>query len=81
MSDLANAPLVRHPHAPLREAVWGLRNELSAYDASYLALAVALDASVLLTADHGLAGRAVRERQKRVRRPRMLYTNLHKAVI
>jgi predicted nucleic acid-binding protein len=51
-------PLLRYPHAPLRARVWDLRNELSAYDASYLALAEAIHGSVLLTADQGLAVRA-----------------------
>jgi predicted nucleic acid-binding protein len=31
--------VVRYPHGPLREAVWRLRHRLSAYDASYVALA------------------------------------------
>jgi predicted nucleic acid-binding protein len=47
--------LVLHPHPPLRARVWSLRNALSAYDASYLALAEARDDAVLLTADRGLA--------------------------
>lgn len=57
-SDLANTRLVRYPHAPLRERVWDLRHNLTAYDATYLALAEALDHSVLLTGDRGLASRA-----------------------
>ena len=51
-------PLIRFPHAPLRERVWALRHELTAYDATYLALAEALEDPVLLTADAGLADRA-----------------------
>jgi predicted nucleic acid-binding protein len=54
-ADLANARLMRYPHAPLRERVWALRDSLTAYDACYLALAEALDEPVLLTADSGLA--------------------------
>ena len=54
VADLEAVRLIRHPHAPLRARVWSLRDALSAYDASYLALAEALDA-VLLTADRGLA--------------------------
>jgi predicted nucleic acid-binding protein len=55
--DLGATRMMRYSHAPLRERVWELRHELSAYDATYLALAEALDA-VLLTADRGLAERA-----------------------
>lgn len=56
VSDLGDVRLFRHPHAPLRERVWELRDQLTAYDASYLALTEALDAR-LLTADAGLATR------------------------
>ena len=58
VADLANTRLIRHPHAPLRERVWDLRHNLTAYDATYLALAEALEGSVLLTGDGGLALRA-----------------------
>jgi predicted nucleic acid-binding protein len=58
VTDLANTRLIRYPHAPLRDRVWELRHDLSAYDATYLALAEALDEPVLLTADGGLARRA-----------------------
>ena len=57
-SDLSATRLLRHPHAPLRERVWELRHNLSAYDATYLALAEALDDPVLLTGDSGLASAA-----------------------
>jgi predicted nucleic acid-binding protein len=57
-SDLARTRLVRYPHAPLRERVWRLRHDLTAYDATYLALAEALDDPVLLTGDGGLAASA-----------------------
>ena len=60
VADLGSARLVRHPHAPLRERVWDLRHDLTAYDASYLALAEALDDPLLLTADAGLAARGRR---------------------
>jgi predicted nucleic acid-binding protein len=55
VGDLASVRLLCYPHAPLREGVWARRSDLSAYDATYLALAEALDDSVLLTADRGLA--------------------------
>ena len=48
--------IVRHSVGGLLERVWELRENVSAYDASYLALAEALDCS-LLTADARL-GRA-----------------------
>jgi len=46
--------LQRHAHEPLLGRVWELRENLSAYDAVYVALAEALDA-VLLTCDRRLA--------------------------
>jgi len=45
----------RYPHLPLSERVWELRTTLSAYDATYVALAEALDAT-LVTTDRRLAG-------------------------
>ena len=54
LDDLAALPLQRVSHLPLLGRVWKLRDNLSAYDASYVALAEALDA-VLLTADRRLA--------------------------
>jgi predicted nucleic acid-binding protein len=59
-ADLARVRLIRYPHAPLRERVWALRAELTAYDAAYLALAEALADPVLVTSDGGLAARARR---------------------
>ncbi|MCP9926374.1 type II toxin-antitoxin system VapC family toxin [Cyanobium sp. CH-040] len=44
----------RFPHAPLLGRVWQLRPNLSAYDATYVALAEALGCA-LLTADRRLA--------------------------
>jgi predicted nucleic acid-binding protein len=55
VGDLASVRLLRYPHAPLRERVWESRDNLSAYDATYLALGEALHDSVLLTGDGGLA--------------------------
>ena len=51
-------PLVRHDHAPLLGRILDLRDNFTAYDASYVALAEALDLP-LLTRDLRLA-RAVR---------------------
>jgi len=55
--DMADYPLVRHPHDFLLARVWELRNNLTAYDAVYVALAEALDAP-LLTRDRRLAAAA-----------------------
>lgn len=60
IGDLARARLIRYPHAPLRPRVWALRDTLTAYDASYLALAEAMEDPVLLTGDPGLARAARR---------------------
>ena len=56
LTDLAALPLRRVPHLPLLTRAWELRDNLTAYDASYVALAEALD-TVLVTAD-GRIGRA-----------------------
>lgn len=50
LADLAALPMQRVSHLPLLGRVWELRDNLSAYDACYVALAEALGA-VLLTAD------------------------------
>jgi predicted nucleic acid-binding protein len=60
VADLGSVRLVRYPHVPLRERVWALRHELTTYDATYLALAEALDDPLLLTGGAGLAARARR---------------------
>lgn len=44
----------RYPHPPLSERVWALRVNLTAYDATYVALAEALEAP-LVTIDARLA--------------------------
>ncbi|MBA3865582.1 MAG: type II toxin-antitoxin system VapC family toxin [Solirubrobacterales bacterium] len=55
LGDLAVLPLRRVPHLPLLSRVWELRDNLTAFDAAYIALAEALDV-LLLTADGPLAG-------------------------
>jgi predicted nucleic acid-binding protein len=57
LADLADFPLHRYPHEFLLSRVWDLRNNLTAYDAVYVALAEALDAP-LLTRDQRLAAAA-----------------------
>jgi predicted nucleic acid-binding protein len=58
VADFGELRLLRYPRAPLRHRTWELRESVTAYDASYLALAEALDGSALVTADAGLAARA-----------------------
>jgi predicted nucleic acid-binding protein len=57
LADLSDFPLRRYPHDFLLPRIWELRNNLTAYDAAYVALAEALDAP-LLTRDQRLAGAA-----------------------
>jgi predicted nucleic acid-binding protein len=57
LADLADFPLRRYPHHFLLPRVWELRNNVTAYDAVYVALAEALDAP-LLTRDRRLAAAA-----------------------
>jgi predicted nucleic acid-binding protein len=57
LDDLAVFPVHRYPHDVLLPRVWELRNNLTAYDAVYVALAEALEAP-LLTRDRRLAGAA-----------------------
>ena len=54
LEDLASIMLVRYPHTSLMERIWELRENLTAYDAAYVALAEALDAP-LVTMDARLA--------------------------
>ena len=53
--DLALLGMVRHSHVELLDRAWELRDNLTAYDAVYVALAEALDA-VLVTCDGPLGG-------------------------
>ncbi|GIL01059.1 MAG: ribonuclease VapC1 [Alphaproteobacteria bacterium] len=57
LADLADFPMRRHAHELLLERIWQLRNNLTAYDAVYVALAEALDA-ILLTRDVRIASAA-----------------------
>lgn len=54
-SDLRSLAIERVPHGPLLERAWELRANLTAYDATYVALAELLGAA-LVTADEKLAG-------------------------
>ena len=54
LDDLAELPIVPYPLGALRERVWELGTNVTAYDAVYVALAEALDAP-LVTCDGRLA--------------------------
>lgn len=54
LEDLADLSLTRYPHEWLLERVWELRDNLTAYDAAYVALAEALDLP-LVTCDGKMA--------------------------
>jgi predicted nucleic acid-binding protein len=60
VADYADLPLTRHGHLALMSRILELRDNFSAYDAAYVALAERLGAA-LLTGDGGLR-RAVRRR-------------------
>ena len=47
-------PIERHPHEPFIALIWQLRNNFTSYDAMYVALGIALEAT-LITADGPLA--------------------------
>jgi predicted nucleic acid-binding protein len=54
LQDLENIKMTRYPHTSLLGRIWELRDNLTAYDAAYVALAEALDAP-LVTTDARLA--------------------------
>lgn len=54
IQDLADLPLDRVPHPPLRNRVWELRHNITPYDAAYVATAELYELP-LLTADTRLA--------------------------
>jgi predicted nucleic acid-binding protein len=65
LEDYADLPLARHGHVALVGRVLELRDNFSAYDATYVALAEVLSAE-LLTCDEAL-GAAVRRHARNVR--------------
>ena len=56
MSHFLELDLERFPADRLRVRMWDLRENLTAYDATYVALAEAVGATALLTTDARLAG-------------------------
>ncbi len=54
IADLADLDLHRHPHLDLLPRAWKMRDNVTAYDAMYVALAEALDAPIV-TCDAPLA--------------------------
>lgn len=54
LTDLVELPLRRAPHLPLLARCWELRDNLTVYDAAYVALAEVLNVA-LLTADARLS--------------------------
>lgn len=54
VEDLSDLPIVRYPHEPFLLRTWELRQNVTAYDAVYVALAEALNAP-LVTRDARLA--------------------------
>jgi predicted nucleic acid-binding protein len=54
IADLADLDIQRHPHLDFLARAWKLRENITAYDAMYIALAEALDAT-LVTCDAPLA--------------------------
>ena len=49
LADLAALPMARHAHALFSQRIWSLRERLTAYDATYVALAEGLDATLVTT--------------------------------
>ena len=49
LADLVDLDVTRYPHLPFMDAMWSLRENLSAYDAAFVALAEALGASLVTT--------------------------------
>lgn len=54
LTDFADFPIIRYPHALFLPRIWALRHNVTAYDAAYVALAESLPAP-LITCDTRLA--------------------------
>jgi predicted nucleic acid-binding protein len=53
-TDFAELTITRYAHAPLADRIWALRENLTTYDAAFIALSEALNAP-LITCDARLA--------------------------
>jgi predicted nucleic acid-binding protein len=60
--DFRDLALVRYPHVSLSDRIWELRDNLTAYDAAFVALAESLDAP-LVTCDARLGAAPVHDAQ------------------
>lgn len=60
VNAVLNTRLTRYPHEPFVERIWELKENVSAYDAAYVALAEAIDAP-LITTDRRLAQASAHE--------------------
>ncbi len=56
LEDLKDFPADRYGHADLLDRVWELRHNFTTYDASYIALAEALEATLVTTDSKMLKG-------------------------
>ena len=54
LEDLTTMRIIRYPHTALLSRIWELRNNVTAYDAAYVALAETLEAP-LVTRDARLS--------------------------
>lgn len=57
LEDYGDMPITRYPSLPLMSRIWRLKQKVTAFDATYIALAEALDAP-LITSDGALASSA-----------------------
>lgn len=57
ITDFSELTITRYPHGHLRRRIWELRHNLTAYDATYVALAEVLSIP-LVTADRRIASAA-----------------------
>jgi predicted nucleic acid-binding protein len=65
LEDFETLGIIRYSHGPLIARIWDLRDNFTAYDAAYLALAEELDAP-LLTFDAKLSSAAGRHTRVRL---------------
>ena|SRR3712207_5749393 len=62
MDELRTLPLSRLDHTPLLDRIWELRQNFTAYDAAYIALAEAMEAVLYTCDDKLLKGHRARVR-------------------